>query len=552
MFAFISNRLHPEAALQEIELVNPRIELQHFQNGTWNFTDYFPHHKRKLQLQTSLKIRDGLVELQDYHYGHYVLQKIDGRASLNKYMLLTWDAKGISDFNDRMKWISHGKCRIDRSAGAGEITADHVAVVKVASFIPPTNNYRIDSGSADVNLKFAWNREGTWLENGSASLRDVVFVMSQFKGLFIMKQLDAEFSPRQCKVLKAYLVHNQTVIKASGCVNTKTAMIKADLSATQVSLEDLERLFPIVKEASLQGEANLRLAISGTMDNPIMDGELLINNAQFMVVGQKTVEHISGWMTIRDNNLRIERLEGTWNHSLLGVYGNIKNLLNPRLDLKLYGFGLSLRPDELAQLSEQGLKPSGEINFVGEITGKPRIPQVSGEISFDKLTYQDVPISNLKLKLEWDSVTESLKVLEMHGDLWEGHLAAKGEVRVTSEGVQWQLSGQISELNLSKTTVGAEWGVDGKVSTDLILKGHWSKGAPFQAGSVLGIFKGEKLVVKDLQIEEANGVFSWVDGNLNIDSMQAKIGEGIVYGHLSWNPAELLVGVMRKMFIYIV
>ena len=54
-------------------------------------------------------------------------------------------------------------------------------------------------------------------------------------------------------------------------------------------------------------------------------------------------------------------------------------------------------------------------------------------------------------------------------------------------------------------------------------------------------FVGEDLTYRDLSIKETNGVFSFLDGTLNIDTLQARIGDGTVFGHLSWDPSMVQI-----------
>lgn len=545
LLTFIANRFHPESSLREVELVNPRFELRRSPDGTWNFNDYLlPQKKKKpMQLQISLRIRNGVIKLQDYEYGRHIVRSISGKVSLNRYSLLTWTIKGASDFNERMQWSSKGKCRIDQLAGTGEFIATHVAIDNVIPFIPMTNEYQIHSGFTNVNLQFAWNKEEIWLRKGAASFFDAAFILPRVHGPFSVKRMEVEFSPVQCRIDNAYIVHKRTVIKASGLVNNKTNSLKAELSAEQIDLTDFERVFPAVNLTTLQGEADLRLTIAGSLDNPVLNGELFINKGQFGLAGQRVLTRISGRMMIRENNLKIQRLEGTWNNSLLGITGNINNLFNPNLDLRIYGSGLTFQSDELALLRDRGLSFCSPVDFNGTITGKPNAPKILGTVSVRKLLYKAASLDNLKFKLEWDGATDNLKVLEAGGDLWEGHLTAKGEVRINSKGINWQISGQVSDLNLSSTAFSTNWGLKGRVSSNLIFKGNWRKGTPFQWGSIFGIFQGENLTYQDAAVEETNGVFNWIDGSLNIDSIQAKIGQGMVYGHLSWSPNEVTASI---------
>jgi autotransporter translocation and assembly factor TamB len=546
LLMLITNRLHPENALQEIELVDPRITLQHFQDGSWNYRRYFPPGKGKLQLQMALKIRNGTVDFIDYRYGRHRLQKINGKARFSSNSLLSWSAKGITNFNQRMQWSSQGNCRIDEIAGACEVKARHVAAAKLAPFIPPIVDYRVSSGFTDIKINIAWNNDELWLNNGVASLWNVAFTVPQIKDPFVIKQLEAEFSPTQWQVNHGCLLHHRTVIKVSGLINNKMNRIKGELSAEQVGLAELNQLLPKDTKTSLQGEGKLRLTVGGTLNNPIIDGEAFINNARLVLAGVETVNQIAGRMTIRKNNLKIQRLEGSWHNSLVVMKGTIYNLFNPRLNLQVYGSGLNPGPEVTDLLSKQGFRANGSINLDGKITGKPMNPDIVAELSVEQLFYQEVAFNALRTKLQWDVNANSLRILELQGNIWDGHFTAKGEVRVNTGGVRWRLSSRIADVNLALAPFSDELGLGGKVSSDLVLKGNWQKGTSFQYGNVLGILNGKDLAYKDLLIDEAKGAFSWLDGKLDIHSIELKIDRGMIYGHLSWNPADLAVNLYAE------
>ncbi|HBF37501.1 MAG TPA: hypothetical protein DDW50_09295, partial [Firmicutes bacterium] len=486
-----------------------------------------------------VKIDNAKLSFQDYQYGRYMLRNIHGELGLNKYSLLSWNINGNADFGGRMQWTSRGKCRMDKLGGIGEVTVAHVSVGTLAPFIPQHKKYQIHSGFIDGKAQFAWNKKGAWLNRATVLLSNVEFLVPKVRDPFVVKYLSAKFSPVQCEIQKADVIHHQTDIRISGLFNNKTGKIKGLLSAGRIQLGDWAPILPLGKKTSLRGEGELRLAVSGTLNKPRIDGEVFISNGELLWEKEKLLAQIGGRITIRDNNLKIERLEGNWNNSLIGVRGEIDNLFDPQINLEMYGSCMSIQPDLFETLSEHGLKIAGPVNFQGSIIGKPADPKISGEIFAQKIYCQEIPFEGLNLKLEWDNGTKSIKVVEAQSKLWDGLLMAKGDVWVGSKGVRWEISGQATDINLNQVPFASKWDLKGEISSDLIFKGSWEKGKPFRAGSILGVFKGENLAYHDAAIEKTNGIFSWVNDTLRIDSIQAKVDQGMIYGHFSWNPSEI-------------
>ncbi len=537
LLALPANMEHPRRALREISFFKPKIEVKRFEDGTINFSQYLP--PGKMEMQFLLKINQGTLKFQDYQYGLYTLHNISGKFNLSKYSLLTWNVKGNANLNKGMKWSSRGRCRLDKLGGTGEFTAAHVAVDSLVPFISKAKQYGIRSGFGSTKLQFAWNKDGVWLNKGVLSLSDMKFKVPRVRDSFVIKNLRAEFTPLECKIKKAEFNHNQTVIRVSGLFNNKTGAIKGLLSAERIRLAEWEGLLPFSQKTALRGEGEARLAIVGTVDKPSIDGEIFIDNGEFLWDRERLLGQIGARIIIRDNNLRIQRLEGNWDDSLIGVRGGIDNIFNPQLNLKIYGSDLKIQSDMFAILKERGLNINGLMDVEGTITGKPTDPKVSGAISARRISCQNVQLEDLNLKLAWDNHTHVLKILNGEANLGDGSLLAKGDIRFKKEGIDWRISGEAVDLSFQQTHFGSEWNIRGKVSSELIFKGSWDKGTPFLPGSVFGIFRGENLAYHDAEMKEASGVFSWINGNLSIDSIQAKIDQGMIYGHLLWNTSEI-------------
>lgn len=537
LLALLANTEHPRRALREISLFKPKFEVKRFEDGTINFSQYLP--PGKMEMQFLLRINQGTLKFQDYQYGFYTLHNISGKFDLSKYSLLTWNVKGNANLNKGMEWSSRGRCRLDKLGGTGEFLAAHVSVDSLAPFISKARQYRIRSGFASTKLQFAWNKDGAWLNKGFLSISDMEFKVPKVRDSFVIKNLHAEFTPLECEIKKAEFIHNQTVIRVSGLFNNKTGAIKGLLSADRIRLAEWTHLLPLSQKAALRGEGEVRLTVAGNVDKPSIDGEIFIDNGELLWDQERLLGQIGARITIRDNNLRIQRLEGNWDDSLIGVSGGIDNIFNPQLNLKIYGSDLKIQSDISAILRERGLKIEGQVDVEGTITGKPTDPKVSGEISARRISCQNIQLEDLNLKLAWDNHTNVLKILNAEGNLWDGSLLAKGDIRFKKESVDWRISGQAVDLSIHQTHFGAEWNIGGRISSELIFKGSWEKGTPFSPGSVFGIFRGENLVYHDATMEEASGVFSWMNGNLSIDSIQAKIDQGMIYGHLLWNASEI-------------
>jgi translocation and assembly module TamB len=539
LITLLKDLKHPETALREIELVNPRIELSHLRNGTWNISRYFPKNGRDLQLQTILKITNGSIGLRDYQYGKCRLLKVNGRVNLDNYPAINWRLKGTSDLNNNLYWTSGGIARIDQRAGLGDLAVSRLQLDKLVRFLPLSSPYQARAGSASVDLKFAWSSKGFWIENGRTTVSDAEVYLPKLHETFQVQRLQAEFTPALINIREARLLYKQTVIKLYGKADTKTSKVSLAVNAEGVQLSDLMKLNPGLQKIKVEGLANAKLKIDGPISAPVLNGDIFLTDARVVVADKEIFEQIAGRIIIVRNDLNIERLEGQWRGSIVGISGRVYNLLQPRLDLKVYGKELELKNAGFIRTGDFGLQIDGKVDFSGTITGDINQPVFSGATRFERLAYQGVWVKDLQVNLAWNSATESLQILQLDGLLWDGHLTAGGEIRINSEGVKWSISSAVSDLNLGDTGLGADFGAKGKISVDAMLKGHWEPGRPFEPGNVLGTFHSARLNLRDAAVDSTEGVFSWIDGDLMVDSIQAKIGQGLIYGHFLLNKSGL-------------
>ena len=139
------------------------------------------------------------------------------------------------------------------------------------------------------------------------------------------------------------------------------------------------------------------------------------------------------------------------------------------------------------------------------------------------------------IRFGWDSQTSSLRILEAEGHIGQGSVKVKGLVVFQPTQIQWAVSGKVSDLNIERNTLGKPLPLKGIISADAVLQGSWSSGNSFKINNVYGTFIGEQLAIKEVVIDQAQGIFTWDHDTLTIDSIQAKTKQGRVFGYISIN-----------------
>ena len=537
----------PEAALTEATLVQPRIRVRRFPDNTFDIQSYFSGNGRRLRLSGMIKIRDGEALYQDYQFGDYRLYRFDGTINLTQFPLLRWNLHGRADVGKEASWRSQGRLRTGQQVGYISLAVQKALITKICNFIPQPFPYRVHSGWADLKLNFALAKGYFGIENIQTVIRQSKISLPLLSKTITIKYRRGNFKPELLQIGSSDLIYDQTAFHLSGTLNPRSTQVKAAITAERLNLEDWLPLFDKTKDFQVKGQTSFRLKIQGKINAPDIDGDLTLNHVQIRFAGEEPIRQISGRLAVRHNDIKINRLQGFWHKSRFEVSGSVRNLLAPEFDIKATGSGFQLQDLKMLQTAQLDIKTNGESAFEATLTGNMRNPALECQVAFQQVSLertleQEIPFTGVKLKFTWDP--GCIQIHEAGGNLWEGRIDAKGSVRFKPEGIEWLVSGKVSSLDLEKVSLTKPFPVKGKISTNMVLKGGWLNAEPFKLGNVFGTFTGSKLNYSDALIEEADGVFSLIDGVLTIDSIQAKISQGRVFGYMQLNrQSEILVAV---------
>lgn len=533
LLSLLINKRHLERALRKVELINPSLRLKRYSDGSWNLQKYFPKSNRKLHLETVFIIKNGAVELEDGVYGRHNLTQINGKVRFFQGQSLSWECGGSSDFNRNFQWSSRGDATTSIKTGHGQISVTNLLLSEIAPYLPQPYAVKISKGTGKFDLKFGWDNGRLWLINGVAILNNTRIKVPSLNEVLDIKELDGRISPSELRINQARIGYNGSSIKLSGSLNTKNDAIEGTVRGDRLPLADLNRFLPELQRYQIEGLADVKVAFSGTLDQPVLNGQISLGGVGIDITEDLRVKGIAGRAEIVRNDLEINKLEGLLGEAPVGVEGKIINIFAPKYDLSLFGTGLDPAGFGLPELT--GLKLGSVVNFQGKINGELWNPLISGEIQIDRLEYEDLPAENLKATIAWDVTSKNLRISKLAGEIGAGSFLAEGAVKINPKGVEWKVSGDLAELELGSTKFGSRLGIDGQISTHALLKGEWRPGEPFNLGLVLGTFKGKNFTNQDISLKQIQGVYSWEKNKLIMESIQAGAGQGRIYGHLAWD-----------------
>lgn len=150
----------------------------------------------------------------------------------------------------------------------------------------------------------------------------------------------------------------------------------------------------------------------------------------------KEIDHFEAQVMIQPNKIEVKNAQIASEKSALRVHGTIdlerKDALALMLDLRL-----PIDPDVIPGLSTplkdelRGQALSGELAFVGEMTGTIQDPSLEGTLALPNLSEKDEEIGTLNAKLAYD--TKLLTLSDISGTLFSGTFSGALEASLAAE-----------------------------------------------------------------------------------------------------------------------
>jgi autotransporter translocation and assembly factor TamB len=542
---FVLKPNHPEVLLSRLELIKPYGKIARLEDGTWNFQRYFSKKKRKIFFQAKLKLTAGVIELSDSQYGDHRFAEVNGTIDFGGYPKFRFNLNGISDLNHGLRWKLSGTARMDRQTGTGTGWLWNARLQKISAFLPQRFQYPVRGGSADLRLDFSWGRKSFWVDNGKISVSKARIAFPRIGDRIEIDKLIAEVRPDRLMIDQARLRLGTGTVNGAGKMDLRSMALRLTVSGDRVLIHDLTQLIRNNDYAfKARGTTNFRLIISGTLEKPVFDGNLYISGAELMLSDYPAVRKISGRFSIRKNDLTVHKLEGRWGEALVGLSGNVRRILTPEFDLKIYGVGINpgFTQVDLSKFTQDKLE-IGKVNLDGKIIGGLKTAGFSGTVDFEHIKYQKIEATNVHSNLTWRIGASGINIHELSAELWKGMVLARGELRIDPRKAGWRLSGSVKQVNLSEIPVDPSLGLSGQLGLEVVAQGGWEYGQEFNPGNIMGTFEGKNCDFKEFHLDGLTGLFSWNrQGVFTVESIQGRIGaagQGMIFGRLTYDQNDL-------------
>jgi len=287
---------------------------------------------------------------------------------------------------------------------------------------PPATPMQL-AGSADFNGKLTGSTSAPHI-TGEFTAHDLEVNGSAFK--LVRTGIDAD--PSQARLINANLEplpKGHIALNASVGLHkwafSKTSPLTADLNATQLDIASLAKLSG--KDLPVSGTLNTRVALHGSMDNPIGTGNLSVTKAVAYSEPIDSVQINFGGT-------------GDQAHATLAVNlpaGSIHSdvTVNPRqktYTARLTSTGIQI--DKLETMKAKNLDAAGTVAINASGQGAFDNPQLTASIQIPSLTIKNQKVANIKLDA---NVANHVADAVLTSAAMNTNIAAKARVNLTGD-----------------------------------------------------------------------------------------------------------------------
>lgn len=313
-------------------------------------------------------------------------------------------------------------------------------------------------------------------------------------------------------------------LRASGDVITlgDTPRLNASVTLSQLPLERLKELFPDLRQEGLEGKAQLRATLRGSLRAPE-----ILGNVDVGTLGLRghRLEKLRSTFVFRDQRLELSRAEGLWGESRLSASGTVD---------QCFGAGRYALQGSVAPLSAKALgallpdlapfAPGGGRNTVQwRLEGSFAQPRGEVTLRNPKAVVKKIPLGALVVEGSWSGSRFTLRQLQAGSG---GRvLRMTGAVTLGKDpGLDFRGSFQ----GVSLRALGlAPWR---ELSADARLSGSFSLRGPASRPVGEGAFTADQIRGLPVALKGARGELVFAQNRLTVRRFLASGGDG---GNLS-------------------
>lgn len=329
--------LHPTSmknALTRLDMINPTVYLSRDTHGHWN-VERLTHMPKKEGMDLKIGIENGRLELPNEIAGWKPgsLFGINGELNLAKNRQIGWKLVGRTTQDKQTIVMTEGTVTPSKSNGQILLKADNLPLALIQegkSVKEKMASWGISdiSGQCNAELRLRQTGKGWTWETASCQLENAGGrwnkLGSPVSGLEGQMRIFPEFI--QVDSVKGHV--GSAVLRLDGETDLTAADSKRELNVllNGFDLAVLKPALPSLASWNLQGRADLRLRLSGSLKVPRLRGEVHVSegSGQFPKYGW----HLSGLeslIVLADDGIQLRYLKGSFEDSQVEAEGRLKD-----------------------------------------------------------------------------------------------------------------------------------------------------------------------------------------------------------------------------------
>ena len=303
-------------------------------------------------------------------------------------------------------------------------------------------------------------------------------------------------------------------VKASGTVSKSQQAVTAEVDAI-----NFDKVLPFLPAEKIPEGVEILAGAAEKISVHVLHNEdtlTYLGSANFknaaVKVEQTNVENINGRVDFNEREIFFDASAAA-NGQVASAGGKIR-LDTDEIFFDVYGESDSFAP--AAIISDIGIDGAAAVR--AHLVGTAKNPQVDAEIFSDYLAYENFSAQNISTKLRY--VGEMIYLTDTSADVFGGHVTGTAEVKTDD----FSFNAHVKVDGLDAATLcdlsGSEKILHGKIFADVGINGKKSDTSSIK---VYGNAQGRALEFEGFQVSDANASFYFVDNDLTIDYLSAKL-----------------------------
>ena len=303
-------------------------------------------------------------------------------------------------------------------------------------------------------------------------------------------------------------------VNASGTVSLDQQIVNAEVDA--INFDKILPYLPADKIPEgleiLGGAAeNFSIHLLRKDDALTYLGSTQIKNAA-VKVEETNVENINGNLTFNEREIFLD-ISAAANEQYASASGSVRlDTDEPFFDI--YGESDSFAP--AAIISDIGI--AGAANIRAHLVGTASNPQVDADIYSDWLGYENLSAQNISTKLRY--VGEMIYLTDTSANVFGGSVTGSAEIKTDDFAFNAHVKANGLDAASLSEFGGSDKIVTGRLFADVGINGRVSELEQFK---IYGSAKASGLDVEGFYINDADASFYFVDDDLTIDYLSAKL-----------------------------